>query len=71
MPANGTLVIKLPKDRVDALVQSGAGAYYDPGHGRLMREWVSLHGSDHGSDANWLSLAREAREFVKAGSGRQ
>jgi len=62
MPAQGTLVLKLPASRVDALVAAGLGTRFDPGHGRTMKEWVSLHGADDG----WLTLAREARDFVSA-----
>jgi hypothetical protein len=60
MPAQGTMVVKLPVERVDALIASGVGAPYDAGRGRVMREWVALRGS--GSE--WLAIAREAREFV-------
>jgi hypothetical protein len=61
MPVRGALVVKLPRARVTALVESGAGEYFDPGHGRLMREWVSLRGRER----SWIDLAREARDFVK------
>jgi hypothetical protein len=44
MHSKGKFVAKLPKDRVDELVRAGKGEYFDPGHGRLMKEWVSLHG---------------------------
>jgi hypothetical protein len=44
---------------VDDLVRRGTGAYFDPGHGRLMKEW-----SLDGADELWLDLAREARRFV-------
>jgi TfoX/Sxy family transcriptional regulator of competence genes len=60
MPSQGTVVLKLPRERVSALVASGAGAPYDPGHGRVMREWVALRGEED----EWLSLAREAYAFV-------
>jgi len=30
------------KDRVDELVSGGNGEYFDPGHGRLMKEWVTI-----------------------------
>lgn len=55
------LVVKLPRARVDALVDSGDGERLDPGHGRIMKEWLSL---DPASDEDWLPLAREALEFV-------
>lgn len=62
MLARGRLVVKLPKSRVDALVASGDGERYDPRQdGRLMKEWLTL---EPASEADWLSLAREAMEFV-------
>jgi hypothetical protein len=33
--------VKLPRERVDELVEAGAGHRFDPGHGRLMKEWVA------------------------------
>ena len=57
-------VTKLPKARVDALVKEGEGKNFDPGHGRLMKEWVVV--ADGGPD--WLQLAKEAYEFVKRGN---
>jgi hypothetical protein len=56
-------VVKLPKARVDSLVTAGDGKRFDPGHGRLMKEWVVVR--DGGP--NWLDLAAEAYEFVKRG----
>lgn len=62
MLVRGKLVVKLPKSRVDALVASGDGERYDPRQdGRLMKEWLALEPT---SEADWLSLAREAMEFV-------
>jgi hypothetical protein len=55
------LVVKLPRPRVDALIASGDGERFDPGHGRLMKEWVSVEPT---SEEEWLPLAREAMEFV-------
>jgi hypothetical protein len=60
MHVKGRFVAKLPRARVDALVQAGAGRYFDPGHGRLMKEWVAVAGDA----ASWLGLAREAYAFV-------
>jgi hypothetical protein len=59
----GQFVAKLPKARVDALVAAGQGDYFDPGHGRKMKEWIALDGHD----AAWLGLAREAYRFVSTG----
>jgi hypothetical protein len=62
MLVGGALVVKLPKARVDALVEAGKGTRFDAGKGRPMKEWVVL--DDSHSDAQWLELAREARVFV-------
>jgi hypothetical protein len=61
MLTRGRLVVKLPRQRVDALVAAGEGQRFDPGHGRLMKEWLSL---DPASELEWLPLAREALAFV-------
>jgi hypothetical protein len=61
--SKGKLVVKLPRQRVDALVASGDGERYDPGHGRLMKEWLAVAPA---SGLEWLPLAREALAFVAA-----
>lgn len=66
MLAKGELVVKLPKARVDQLVASGAGARFDPGHGRLMKEWLAVP-AQHGPD--WAQLASEALAFVETRPG--
>ncbi len=38
MLVRGKLVVKLPKQRVDGLVAGRAATYFDPGHGRLMKQ---------------------------------
>jgi hypothetical protein len=55
------LAVKLPKDRVDILVESGRGERLDPGHGRPMREWFAL---DSPSKAEWIDLAGESMEYL-------
>jgi len=60
MVVRGKLVLKLPKSRVDELVAKKAGSYFDPGHGRLMKEWIAMRASK----PDPLSLAREAFVFV-------
>ena len=62
MSVKGSLVVKLPKERVDELVAAGSGSPFDPGHGRVMKEWVAV--SPERADA-WLGLAREAKAFVE------
>ena len=61
MLVKGRLVVKLDRKRVDALVASGAGTHFDPGHGRVQKEWLDL---DSDSDETWLSLATESEAFV-------
>jgi len=60
MVVKGRFVAKLPKERVDALVNRGSGEYFDPGHGRLMKEWIVVDAEK----AAWVELAREAYRFV-------
>ena len=55
------LVLKLPKDRVAALIDGGAGAPFDAGKGRPMKEWVML---ERRTTAKALALAKEALAFV-------
>ena len=55
--------MKLPRQRVDELIASGTGKRFDPGHGRLMKEWVTI-ATSHSRD--WGTLAEEARQFVSA-----
>jgi len=56
----GQFVAKLPKARVDELIRQKRGTAFDPGHGRLMKEWIAMCGHEE----LWLELAREARRFV-------
>jgi TfoX/Sxy family transcriptional regulator of competence genes len=57
-------VAKLPKARVDALVDAGAGERFNPGHGRVMKEWIAIASHPEG----WIDLATEAYTFVKQGA---
>lgn len=59
------LVVKLPRARVDGLVQGGIATRFDPRRdGRAMREWATV-GVAH--RRRWPKLAYEALEFVRAG----
>ena len=60
MVYKGKLVVKLPADRVAALVGGKVGRTFDPGHGRPMREWIEF---DPGR-GDWPALMREAHAFV-------
>jgi TfoX/Sxy family transcriptional regulator of competence genes len=66
--SKGRLVVKLPKERVDELVSSGKGERFDPGHGRVMKEWLTI---DLRAKALWLGVAREALEFAARGTLRR
>jgi len=61
MLVRGTLVVKIPRQRIDELIAAGDGERFDPGHGRLMKEWLVLNPD---SNQEWLPLAQEALKFV-------
>lgn len=56
------LVVKLPKSRVDELIEVGEGVRFDANKGTPMKEWLSL---DPASSLDWSALAREALAFVR------
>jgi len=55
----GTLVVKLPKERVAALVAARIGEHCDPGRGRLTN-WLKVTSPK----ASWIDLAKESHDFV-------
>ncbi len=61
---DGELLVKLGRERVDALVAAGRARPFDPsGAGRPMKDWALV-----GEPVDdWLALADEARLFVAAG----
>ncbi|SFW62762.1 hypothetical protein [Amycolatopsis australiensis] len=61
MFVRGQLVLKLPKARVDALVEAGHGVRFDANKGTPMKEWLALAND---SPEPWPALAEEALEFV-------
>jgi hypothetical protein len=63
MLVRGQLVLKLPADRIDLLVDAGDGARFDANKGTPMREWLSL---DPESGQSWLLLAQEALRFAQS-----
>jgi hypothetical protein len=64
MLVNDELVVKLPKDRVDELVEGGVGRRFEPGTGRVMKEWLEVPAR---ASRRWAALVREAKSFVGAG----
>jgi hypothetical protein len=66
MLVRGSLVAKLPSDRVTALVDAGKGERFDPrGDGRVMREWIVLNDEA----PPWRTIAKEAHRFVSGSAG--
>ena len=61
MLVRGELVVKLPKDRVDELVDARVAARFDAGKGRPMKEWASVPPT---ASRRWQALVEEARAFV-------
>ena len=63
MHVRGALVVKLPAERVEALVRAGEGVHFDANKGTPMREWLSL---DPGSSLAWLPVATEALDYARS-----
>ena len=61
LSSHDRLVVKLPAKRVEALIADGVGRRFDPGHGRLMREWLDVGVED---PETWRDLATEALAYV-------
>lgn len=62
MLVRGHLVVKLPRHRVDEMVEGGKGERFDPGHGKLMKEWAVVLTEKK----SWVTIAKEAYRFVKS-----
>lgn len=60
MSSKGHFVVKLSAERVKALIAAGSGSRFDPGHGRLMKEWLVVTADQK----YWVALAKEARELA-------
>ena len=58
----GNYVVKLPKKRVEELISSGDGLPYDPGNGKIMKEWVIIP-EEYAN--KWIDYASEAKTFAK------
>ena len=63
MEVKGKLVVKLPQHRVEELIAVGKARNFDPGHGRLMKEWAVIEAPP----PEWIELAKEAYHFVRTG----
>jgi hypothetical protein len=58
---SGALVLKLPPNRVEALIASGVGSGWHPGSGTPLKEYVAI-GTEH--QGSWLRLAKESRQYM-------
>jgi hypothetical protein len=61
MTPQAKFVVKISKARVDEHVNQGIGERFEPGPGRIMKEWLALEGHPE----LWIDLAKEACQFVK------
>ncbi|MHA1121684.1 MAG: hypothetical protein ACTSUW_06085 [Candidatus Heimdallarchaeota archaeon] len=55
------ITVKLPKERVTELLESGEGLPYDPGNGKIMKEWVTI---PLASLDKWIAYANEGMKFA-------
>ena len=60
LDSKGRFVVKLPRDRADALLARGRAILFEPVPGRPMKEWCVVTGRA----SSWLALAREAFQYV-------
>jgi hypothetical protein len=56
------VVLKLPRERVEALIAVGEGAPFDNGRRQPMREWVALTGDPAGD----IALLQEALDLARS-----
>ena len=61
MIVKGRLVVKIDRQRVDALVAAGTGERLETSTGKAMKEWVSVGPLD---DESFRALVLEAYRFV-------
>jgi hypothetical protein len=59
--SHGRLLIKLPAERVKALVEAKLGEPFSTGPGRVKKEWVTIAPA---SAPEWARLSEEARRYV-------
>lgn len=60
----GGLIVKLPRTRVQELIEQGRGAPFAPA-GKVFKEWVLVEKRD---GRRWRALMHEAEGFVQGGA---
>lgn len=60
---SGQMVVKLPAERVSALIDEGVGESFAPA-GKVFKEWLAVVGTD---EAVWQPLLEESHTFVLGG----
>ena len=65
MVVRNQLVVKLPRARVDELVEAGTAERFDRGKRQRMKEWAATP-TQHAGE--WEQLMTEALEFVRTGN---
>lgn len=51
----------MPKTRVTELLESKVGLPYDPGNGKIMKEWVIIPETNSNE---WIEFAKEGKDFA-------
>src|SRR3954451_24392178 len=59
----GCLVVKLPRERVQEVIEAGDGDPFAPA-GKVFREWVAIPSPDR---ELWRTLLTEAADFARKG----
>ena len=59
MFSKGDLLLKLPPKRVEELIAAGRGLPYDPGTGKVMKNYVVIPAAKKRS---WIKLCEEAAQ---------
>jgi len=59
---SGALIVKLPRDRVDELIDASAAEPFAP-NGRIFKEWAEVPTPD---EATWRALLEESIAFADA-----
>lgn len=61
----GSLLLKLPPQRVTELIESGHGEPYDPGTGSAMKDRIIVPSAN---SSEWIALSTEALQWAKSSS---